>query len=92
MIQNARTSSGGNISLIPTHAATVGPHETWKAEKDSIWHPGHHDNAFGVRLTALMIAKRISDTAVPLSLLAQHPNVHFHYLLSGLQDVAVEMR
>ena len=31
--QNARTSGGGNISLVPTQAITVGPVETWKAEK-----------------------------------------------------------
>ena len=56
--QNARTSGGGNISLVPTKAITVGPVETWKAEKVSIWHAGHHDNPFGQRLTALMISKR----------------------------------
>ena len=71
---------------------TVGPHETWKADKVSIWHPGHHDNAFGIRLTALMIAKRLPDAAVPMSLLADHPNVCFSYLRSGLGEVAVKMR
>jgi len=92
LMQNARTSSGGNIALVPTHAATVGPHETWKADKVSIWHPGHHDNAFGLRLTALMIAQRLPDAAVPMSLLADHPNVHFNYLSPGLGEVAVRMR
>ena len=29
--QNARTSGGGNISLVPTQAISVGPYETWKA-------------------------------------------------------------
>lgn len=91
IMQNARTSGGGNIALVPTHAVTVGPKETWKAEKVSIWHPGHHDNPFGVRLTALMIAKHLPDTAVPISLLADHPNVHFHYLRPGLGNVGVEM-
>ena len=56
--QNARTSGGGNISMVPTKAITVGPVETWKAEKVSIWHAGHHDNPFGQRLTALMISRR----------------------------------
>lgn len=92
LMQNARTSSGGNIAMVPTHAATVGPHETWKAEKVSIWHPGHHDNAFGTRLTALMISKRVMDAAVPMSLLADHPRVAFHYLRPGFTDVAVKMR
>lgn len=89
--QNARTSGGGNVALVPTHAATVGPVETWKSEKVSIWHPGHHDNPFGIRLTALMISKKISDSSVPMSLLAEHPCVQFNYLRPGLGSVAVEM-
>ena len=89
--QNARTSGGGNVSLVPTEAMTVGPQETWKAEKVSIWHPGHHDNPFGIRLTALMISKGIPDAAVPMSLLADHPNVQFNYLRGGIGSVAVEM-
>ncbi len=89
--QNARTSGGGNVTLVPTEAMTVGPYETWKAEKVSIWHPGHHDNPFGIRLTALMISKRLADSSVPMSLLADHPNVQFNYLRSGIGSVAVEM-
>ncbi|MBL8995218.1 MAG: glucosamine-6-phosphate isomerase, partial [Spirochaetia bacterium] len=89
--QNARTSGGGNVALVPTHAATVGPVETWKAEKISIWHPGHHDNPFGLRLTSLMISKKIPDSSVPMSLLADHPNVHFHFLRKGIGSVQVEM-
>ena len=89
--QNARTSGGGNISLVPTQAITVGPVETWKAEKVSIWHAGNHDNPFGQRLTALMISKRIVDTAVPMSLLAEHPNVQFNYYLGGLGSCEIVM-
>ncbi|HRP04005.1 MAG TPA: glucosamine-6-phosphate isomerase, partial [Opitutaceae bacterium] len=37
LAQNARTSGGGNISIVPTCAITVGPVETWLAEKASIW-------------------------------------------------------
>lgn len=91
IIQNARTSGGGNVSMVPITAATVGPVETWKSEKVSIWHPGHHDNPFGMRLSALMISKQIPDSSVPMSLLADHPNVHFNYLRSGLGTVEVEM-
>jgi len=91
IIQNARTSGGGNVTLVPTEAMSVGPVETWKAEKVSIWHPGHHDNPFGIRLTSLMIAKHLPDAAVPMSLLADHPNVQFNYLRSGIGSVAVEM-
>jgi glucosamine-6-phosphate deaminase len=89
--QNARTSGGGNISLVPTKAITVGPVETWKAEKVSIWHAGQHDNPFGQRLTALMISKHIVDTAVPMSLLAEHPNVQFNYFRGGIGTCEVEM-
>ncbi len=91
LIQNARTSGGGVVQNVPSSAVTVGPKETWKAEKVSIWHPGHHDNPFGMRLSALMISKGIVDTAVPMSLLADHPNVQFNYLRPGLGTCSVEM-
>ena len=89
--QNARTSGGGNISVVPTKAITVGPDETWKADKVSIWHAGTHDNPFGQRLTALMISRQIVDTSVPMSLLADHPHVQFNYYRGGLGTCAVEM-
>ncbi|HXJ75229.1 MAG TPA: glucosamine-6-phosphate isomerase [Candidatus Dormibacteraeota bacterium] len=89
--QNARTSGGGNISLVPTQAISVGPLETWQAEKVSIWHAGTHDNPFGQRLTTWMISQRIVDTAVPMSLLAEHPNVQFNFYRAGLGTCAVEM-
>jgi glucosamine-6-phosphate deaminase len=91
VIQNARTSGGGNVSMVPTQAATVGPVETWKAERVSIWQAGMHDNPFGMRLTAFMISQRIPDSSVPMSLLAEHPNVHFHYYRKGLGSVEAEM-
>ena len=89
--QNARTSGGGNISLVPTQAISVGPVETWKADKVSIWHAGSHDNPFGQRLTCLMIAKKLADAAVPMSLLADHPNVQFNYYRRGIGNCDVEM-
>ncbi len=89
--QNARTSGGGNVTLVPTQAITVGPAETWKAEKVSIWHAGTHDNPFGQRLTAFMISQRLADAAVPMSLLADHPNVQFNYYRKGLGTCDVEM-
>jgi glucosamine-6-phosphate deaminase len=91
LAQNARTSGGGNITMVPQQAITVGPIETWKAEKVSIWQAGTHDNPFGQRLTALMISKGIADSAVPMSLLADHPNVQFNYFRGGLGTCAVEM-
>ncbi|MBN2450090.1 MAG: glucosamine-6-phosphate isomerase [Lentisphaeria bacterium] len=91
VMQNARTSGGGNIALVPTQAATVGPRETWKAEKVSIWQAGCHDNAFGMRLTTFMISKGIADSAVPMSLLADHPNVQFNFYRPGIGPCAVEM-
>jgi glucosamine-6-phosphate deaminase len=89
--QNARTSGGGNVAMVPTKAITVGPLETWKADKVSIWHAGMHDNPFGQRLTTLMISKKIVDTSVPMSLLADHPNVQFNFYRGGLGSCAVEM-
>jgi glucosamine-6-phosphate deaminase len=89
--QNARTSGGGNISMVPTQAISVGPLETWKADKVSIWHAGKHDNPFGQRLTTYMISKRIVDTSVPMSLLAEHPNVQFNFYSGGVGTCDVEM-
>jgi glucosamine-6-phosphate deaminase len=91
IIQNARTSGGGVVQNVPSQAISVGPVETWKAEKVSIWHAGAHDNPFGMRLTTLMISKGIADTAVPMSLLADHPNVQFNFLRSGIGTTQAEM-
>jgi glucosamine-6-phosphate deaminase len=91
VIQNARTSGGGNVSLVPTQALSVGPRETWKAEKVSIWHAGTHDNPFGMRLTTLMISKRLPDSAVPMSLLADHPNVQFNFYRPAIGTCKAEM-
>ena len=91
LIQNARTSGGGVVSNVPTQAVTVGPAETWKSDKVSIWHAGTHDNPFGQRLTAFMISKGIADSAVPMSLLADHPNVQFNYYRHGIGACVIEM-
>ena len=91
IMQNARTSGGGMVTAVPTKAVTVGPIQTWQAEKVSIWQTGTHDNPFGQRLTAFMISKRIVDSAVPMSLLAEHPNVQFNYLRGGIGKCEVEI-
>jgi glucosamine-6-phosphate deaminase len=91
LMQNARTSGGGMIQDVPAQAITVGPVQTWKAEKVSIWQAGIHDNALGMRLTTFMIAKKIIDSAVPMSLLADHPKVQFNFYRPGLGTCAVEM-
>ena len=91
LAQNARPSGGGNITLVPERAITVGPVQTWKSDKVSIWQAGTHDNPFGQRLTALMISKGFPDTAVPMSLLADHPNVQFNYYRGGLGSCDIEM-
>ena len=91
LIQNARTSGGGVVQNVPSQALTVGPVETWKAEKVSIWQAGNHDNPFGMRLTALMISKKIPDSAVPMSLLADHPNVQFNFFRGGIGTCEAEM-
>ena len=64
---------------------------SWKAERVSIWQAGMHDNPFGMRLTAFMISKGLPDASVPMSLLAEHPNVHFHYYRPGIGKVEAEM-
>ena len=91
IIQNARTSGGGHVALVPMRAATVGPVETWKAEKVSIWHPGHHDNPFGMRLSTLMISKKLPDSSVPMSLLADHPSVKFSFYRGAIGTVEAEL-
>lgn len=89
--QNSRLHCGGNVPMIPTQAVTVGPKETWETEKVSIWHAGAHDNPFGQRLTTYMISNRIPDTSVPMSVLADHPNVQFNFYGPGLGTCSVEM-
>jgi glucosamine-6-phosphate deaminase len=89
--QNARTSGGGVVTGVPTQALTVGPVQTWQAEKVSIWHAGMHDNPFGMRLTTLMISKGITDSSVPMSLLADHPNVQFNFYRPAIKSCDIEM-
>jgi glucosamine-6-phosphate deaminase len=38
-----------------------------------------------------MISRRIVDTSVPMSLLADHPNVQVNYYRGGLGPCVVEM-
>jgi glucosamine-6-phosphate deaminase len=91
IMQNARTSGGGQLDLVPVQAISVGPLQTWKAESVSIWHAGTHDNAFGMRLTTFMIANGIADSSVPMSLLALHPSVQFNFYRPAVTACAVEM-
>lgn len=91
LMQNARTSGGGVVQNVPSQALTVGPLETWRAEKVSIWQAGTHDSPFGMRLTTLMISREVLDSAVPLSLLADHPNVQFNFYRHGIGTCEAEM-
>ena len=91
VMQNARTSGGGVVTGVPTKAITVGPVQTWQAEKVSIWQAGTHDNPFGMRLTTLMIGKKIADSSVPMSLLAGHPNVQFNFYRPAIGKCEAEM-
>ncbi|MHC4478662.1 MAG: sugar phosphate isomerase family [Planctomycetota bacterium] len=91
VMQNARTSGGGVVTGVPVRAVTVGPVETWRAEKVSIWQAGMHDNPFGMRLTTLMIGKRIVESSVPMSLLAEHQNVQFNFYRGGIGTCEVQM-
>ncbi len=91
IMQNARTSGGGVVTGVPTQAITVGPIQTWKAEKVSIWQAGTHDNPFGMRLTTLMISKKFADSSVPMSLLSGHPNVQFNFYRPAIGKCEAEM-
>ncbi len=91
IMQNARTSGGGKVDLVPSRAVTVGPKQTWQAERVSIWQAGNHDNPFGQRLTTLMISKKIADSAVPMSMLGLHPNVRFNFYRGGIGTCQIEM-
>ena len=91
IIQTARTWGGGVVPGTPTKAITVGPAQTWQAEKVSIWQAGTHDNPFGMRLTTLMIGKKMADSSVPMSLLADHPNVQFNFYRHAIGTCEVEM-
>ncbi len=84
MMQNSRACSGGHISAMPSEAFTVGPQETWKCDRVSIYHPGYHDNPLGMRLTAFMISQKIIDTSVPMSILADHDDVVWHFYRGGI--------
>ena len=91
---NSRSRAEAHHDRSPRDApdpVTVGPVETWQADKVSIWQAGSHDNPFGQRLTALMISKRIPDSSVPMSLLADHPHVQFNYYRHGIGICDVEM-
>ena len=92
VFQTARMSGGGQVGPLPTMASTVGPAETFKTACVSIWHPGVHDDPFGMRLTTLMISRRIPDSAVPMSILADHPHVRFNFYRPGLGrcDLAID--
>ncbi|GAH42815.1 unnamed protein product, partial [marine sediment metagenome] len=79
------------VTGVPTKAITVGPVETWKAEKVSIWHAGTHDNPFGMRLTTLMISNKIADSSVPMSLLAGHPDVQFNFYRPAIGKCEAEI-
>jgi glucosamine-6-phosphate deaminase len=91
IMQNARTSGGGVVTGVPKQAITVGPVQTWQAEKVSIWQAGTHDNPFGMRLTTLMISKKIADSAVPMSLLSGHQNVQFNFYRPGIGTCEAEI-
>ena len=91
LIQNARTSGGGAVAGVPTQALTVGPVQTWQAEKVSIWHAGTHDNCYGMRLTSLMLNQKMADSSAPMSLLSDHPNVQFSFYRPAIGTCAAQM-
>jgi glucosamine-6-phosphate deaminase len=92
VIQDARHSSAGEQWLIPTQAVTVGMKEMLgRSKRISIWQPGHHASPFGIRLTTFMIANRIADARVPMSLLSLHDDVVFSLLAPNIAAAGFEM-
>ena len=91
IIQNARTSGGGVVSNIKYKAKKGGAVVNRKDEKFSIWQAGRHENPFGMRLTTMMISKKIMDSSVPMSLLADHPNVQFNFYRPAFGNCITEM-
>ena len=52
---------------------------------------GCHDDPFGMRLSRWMIAKKLPDASVPMSLLADHPSVQLNFHRKGIGVVTAEM-
>jgi glucosamine-6-phosphate deaminase len=44
-----------------------------------------------MRLTTLLIGKKVPDATVPMSLLALHPNVQFNFYRPAVASCSVEM-
>jgi glucosamine-6-phosphate deaminase len=44
-----------------------------------------------MRLTTLMIGKKIPDSSVPMSLLADHPNVQFNFYRPAIGSCEADM-
>jgi glucosamine-6-phosphate deaminase len=44
-----------------------------------------------MRLTTLMISKKIADSSVPMSLLAGHPNVQFNFYRPAIGKCEAQM-
>jgi glucosamine-6-phosphate deaminase len=44
-----------------------------------------------MRLTTLMISKKIMDSSVPISLLASHPDVTFNFFRGGFGSCEVDL-
>ncbi len=88
VIQNARTSGGGYVAMVPTQRVTVGP----GGDMENARRSASGTLACTIIRSACasrrwMISKKIADASVPMSLLADHPNVHFHYYRNGIGAV-----
>ena len=88
--QNARTSGGGNISMVPTKAISVGPVETWKADKVSRTRrqPREPKRPAADRVHDLQAHHRLgrADAAA-----RRPPERAVHYFRGGLGTCAIEV-
>ena len=90
--QDARHSTGGDVSLIPSTAVTVGAKEVLgKSKRLSFWHPGYHAPAIVIWMAAYMISKGIQDSRLPQSLFARHADVTYHLLRPGIRPPGINV-
>ena len=90
IMQNVRTSGGGVVQSVASRGDRGSAGNLEGEEEVSIWQAGNH-SPFGMRLTTFMISKKFQDSAVPMSLLADHPNVQFNFYQPGIGSDEVEM-
>ncbi len=93
--QYLTVSNFGEVkALMRRKSNIVAPESFYSAEALEYvyaWRRSSADTPAGKRLTALMISKEILDSSVPMSLHADHSNIQFNYLTSGIGSCEAEI-